>query len=113
MKKLLSMVIALMLVFSCASALAELTFTTGGTAGTYYAFGGVLAQYISDHSDVTGYGGCRRGQCGEHRHAGYGLRAAGLRAERRGLLRRRTASASSSMKAIRSTSLHRAGGAVQ
>lgn len=52
MKKLLSMVIALMLVFSCASALAELTFTTGGTAGTYYAFGGVLAQYISDHSDV-------------------------------------------------------------
>ena len=52
MKKLLSMVIALMLVCSCASALAELTFTTGGTAGTYYAFGGVLAQYISDHSDV-------------------------------------------------------------
>lgn len=52
MKKLLSMVIALILVFSCASALAELTFTTGGTAGTYYAFGGVLAQYISDHSDV-------------------------------------------------------------
>lgn len=32
--------------------MAELTFTTGGTAGTYYAFGGVLAQYISDHSDV-------------------------------------------------------------
>ena len=52
MKKLLSMEIALILVFSCASALAELTFTTGGTAGTYYAFGGVLAQYISDHSDV-------------------------------------------------------------
>ena len=52
MKKLLSLVIALMLVFSCASAMAELTFTTGGTAGTYYAFGGVLAQYISDHSDV-------------------------------------------------------------
>lgn len=52
MKKLLSLVIALMLVFSCASAMAELTFTTGSTAGTYYAFGGVLAQYISDHSDV-------------------------------------------------------------
>lgn len=52
MKKVLSLVIALMMVFSCASALAELTFTTGGTAGTYYAFGGVLAQYISDHSDV-------------------------------------------------------------
>ena len=52
MKKVLSLVIALIMVFSCASALAELTFTTGGTAGTYYAFGGVLAQYISDHSDV-------------------------------------------------------------
>ena len=52
MKKVLSLVIALMMVFSCASALAELTFTTGSTAGTYYAFGGVLAQYISDHSDV-------------------------------------------------------------
>ena len=53
MKKVLSFVVALMLVFSCTSALAELTFTTGGTSGTYYAFGGVLAQYISDNSDVS------------------------------------------------------------
>lgn len=52
MKKIISLGIALMMVFSCASALAELTFTTGGSSGTYYAFGGVLAQYISDHSDV-------------------------------------------------------------
>lgn len=35
------------------SALAELTFTTGGTAGTYYAFGNVLAQYVTANSDVA------------------------------------------------------------
>ena len=32
MKKVLSLVIALMMVFSCASALAELTFAIGGEA---------------------------------------------------------------------------------
>ncbi len=53
MKKILSLVVVLLLVFSCASALAELTFTTGGTSGTYYAFGGVLAQFITDNSDVS------------------------------------------------------------
>ncbi len=52
MKRILSALVALIMVFSCASALAELTFTTGGSAGTYYAFGGVLAQFISDNSDV-------------------------------------------------------------
>ena len=49
--KMLALVLALMMILSC-SALAELTFTTGGSSGTYYAFGGVLAQYISDNSDV-------------------------------------------------------------
>lgn len=53
MKKTLALLIALVLVFSCASAMAELTFTTGGSSGTYYAFGGVLAQFISDNSDVA------------------------------------------------------------
>ena len=52
MKKILSLAIALVLVFSCA-ALAELTFTTGGTSGTYYAYGNVLAQYITNNSDVA------------------------------------------------------------
>ena len=52
MKKIMALLIALVLVFSCASAMAELTFTTGGSSGTYYAFGGVLGQYISENSDV-------------------------------------------------------------
>ncbi len=52
MKKIFALVLVLMLVFS-GSALAELTFTTGGTSGTYYAFGNVLAQYITNNSDVA------------------------------------------------------------
>ena len=54
MKKLFSMILALCLICSCAFALADgLTFTTGGAAGTYYAFGTVLANYVSNNSDVT------------------------------------------------------------
>ena len=53
MKKVLSLVVALILALSCVAALAELTFTTGGTSGTYYAFGNVLAQYITNNSDVA------------------------------------------------------------
>ena len=53
MKKVISLVIALVLALSCTAALAELTFTTGGTSGTYYAFGNVLAQYITNNSDVA------------------------------------------------------------
>ena len=53
MKKTLAILIALVMVLGCASAMAELTFTTGGTAGTYYAFGSVLAQYITNNSDVA------------------------------------------------------------
>ena len=48
MKKILAIMLTLVLVFSCSAAFAELTFTTGGSAGTYYAFGGVLAQYVSE-----------------------------------------------------------------
>lgn len=53
MKKVISLVVALLLAVSCTAALAELTFTTGGTSGTYYAFGNVLAQYITNNSDVA------------------------------------------------------------
>ena len=52
MKKMLALVLALMMILTC-SAMAELTFTTGGTSGTYYAFGNVLAQYITNNSDVA------------------------------------------------------------
>ena len=52
MKKTLAILLALVMTIVCASAMAELTFTTGGTSGTYYAFGSVLAQYISNNSDV-------------------------------------------------------------
>ena len=53
MNKTLAILLALVMTIACASAMAELTFTTGGTSGTYYAFGGVLAQYVSDHTDVA------------------------------------------------------------
>ena len=55
MKKFASLALALALVLalSCTAALAELTFTTGGTAGTYYAYGTVLAQYITANTDLA------------------------------------------------------------
>ena len=53
MKKTLAILLALVMMLGCASAMAELTFTTGGSSGTYYAFGGVLGQYITENSDVA------------------------------------------------------------
>lgn len=56
MKKLFAIILTLALTLGLAcGALAdgELTFTTGGTAGTYYAYGNVLAQYVAGNSDVT------------------------------------------------------------
>lgn len=59
MKKFLAMILALCMVFAlCAcgkdAAKAEsLTFTTGGESGTYYAFGSVLAQYVSSNGGVN------------------------------------------------------------
>ena len=53
MKKVISLVIALVLALSCVAALAELSFGTGGEAGTYYAFGTVLAQYISENAGLS------------------------------------------------------------
>lgn len=57
MRKILS-VVALMLVLvmalaSCGGGLTNLTMGTGGSQGTYYAFGGVLSQYISNNTGVS------------------------------------------------------------
>ena len=55
MKKILSIALALCLVFALcavsASAADSLTFTTGGESGTYYAFGSVLSQYVTTNGD--------------------------------------------------------------
>ncbi|MCQ2438029.1 MAG: TAXI family TRAP transporter solute-binding subunit [Clostridia bacterium] len=51
MKKIIALAVALILTLTCA-AMAELTFTTGGTSGTYYAYGTVLAEYVTNHTDV-------------------------------------------------------------
>ena len=54
MKKLIALLLSLVMVFAMATALADnLTFTTGGTAGTYFAYGTVLANYVSNNSDVS------------------------------------------------------------
>lgn len=60
MKKFLSLVLVMALMLSlaaCGSGAAsnKMTMGTGSTAGTYYAFGGVLGQYIKNHAgiDVT------------------------------------------------------------
>ena len=56
MKKILSLVLALTIVMTFAacggSGSAKMTMGTGGTAGTYYAFGGVLGQYIKNHAGI-------------------------------------------------------------
>ena len=57
MKKLLSIVLVMALVLSLAAcggagSASKMTMGTGGTSGTYYAFGGVLAQYIKNHAGI-------------------------------------------------------------
>ena len=59
MKKMLAIVLALTMAVSLAacggSGASKMTMGTGGTSGTYYAFGGVLGQYIKNNAgiDVT------------------------------------------------------------
>ena len=65
MKKIIAMLLALVMVFAlCAcggsdapaasnSAGTSLTFCTGGETGTYYAYGSVLSQYVSNNTDLT------------------------------------------------------------
>ena len=57
MKKLISVVLCLVLVLglvACGNSAAgtKMTMGTGGTSGTYYAFGGVLGQYIKNHAEI-------------------------------------------------------------
>ncbi len=58
MRKMLSIALCLAMVLTlaaCGGGAAKMTMGTGGTSGTYYAFGGVLGQYIKNHAgiDVT------------------------------------------------------------
>lgn len=55
MKKLITTVLALAIVLTlaaCSAAPAKMTMGTGGTSGTYYAFGGVLGQYIKNNASI-------------------------------------------------------------
>ena len=56
MKKILSIVLTLALVFAlaaCGGAGTKMTMGTGGTSGTYYGYGGVLGQYITNKAGVN------------------------------------------------------------
>ncbi len=56
MKKFISIVLALVLVFSlsaCGNAGTKMTMGTGGTSGTYYGYGGVLGQYITNNAGIN------------------------------------------------------------
>ena len=55
MKKIISIALCLALALALVAgggAASKMTMGTGGTAGTYYAFGGVLSQYIKNHAGV-------------------------------------------------------------
>lgn len=47
------MILAVLLGMTACSGTEALTFGTGGDTGTYYGFGGVLAQYVSGNTDVS------------------------------------------------------------
>jgi len=54
MKKILALALAALMLFALASCGggAKMTMGTGGTTGTYYAFGGVLGQYIKNNAGI-------------------------------------------------------------
>ena len=55
MKRTIAIVLVLVMALSlvaCGGGASKMTMGTGGTAGTYYAYGGVLAQYIKNHADI-------------------------------------------------------------
>ena len=57
MKKIISITLALVMVFALVAcnggAGSKMTMGTGGTAGTYYGYGGVLAQYIKNNAGIS------------------------------------------------------------
>ncbi|MBQ7897223.1 MAG: TAXI family TRAP transporter solute-binding subunit [Clostridia bacterium] len=56
MKKIISLVLALVLVLafaSCSSTGTKMTMGTGGTGGTYYGYGGVIGQYITNKAGIN------------------------------------------------------------
>ena len=55
MKKIISLMLVLVMVMSlaaCGGGATKMTMGTGGTTGTYYAYGGVLGQYIKNNAGV-------------------------------------------------------------
>lgn len=53
--KLISLFLAVMMVFclsGCSESQTRMMFGTGGTAGTYYSYGGILAQYMKTYAGV-------------------------------------------------------------
>ena len=55
MKKLIAIALVLVMALSlvaCGGGASKMTMGTGGTAGTYYAYGGVLGQYIKNHAGI-------------------------------------------------------------
>ncbi len=56
MKKIIAIALALVMMFAlvaCGGATTKMTMGTGGTAGTYYAYGGVLGRYIKDNAKIN------------------------------------------------------------
>ena len=55
MKRMIALTLALILALSlaaCGGGASKMTMGTGGTSGTYYAYGGVLGQYIKDKAGI-------------------------------------------------------------
>lgn len=55
MKKMIAVVLVLAVALSlaaCGGGASKMTMGTGGTTGTYYAYGGVLGQYIKEHAGI-------------------------------------------------------------
>ena len=56
MKKLISVALALVMLLAvagCGAGSTTMTMGTGGTAGTYYGYGGVLGQYITNNAGIN------------------------------------------------------------